>query len=313
MPQRVAVIGAGIAGITCARRLSDAGAEVVMFDKGRTLGGRLASRISDGLSFDHGAPHVHVSNMAFSQLIDQLESAGSAARLEGGTFATGVPSMNTLLDPLTVGLDVKQSAEVTALVEGDRGWTIGLANREPETGFDAVAVAIPAEQAARLVEPLGLGWHDDLAHITYAPVMTMMAAFDRHLPIETGVQLASGFDLAAQIRNSTKPSRPTETDQWVVHADTAWSRANLNTDKDTIASALLERFMQANGIAPAQPIYLRGHRWRFARVERALGRSHLLDPTRRIGLAGDWCRGPNAENAFESGLMLAEAMLSERG
>ncbi|TGN44114.1 FAD-dependent oxidoreductase, partial [Paracoccus liaowanqingii] len=53
---RVAIIGAGLAGLTCAGRLAQAGLSVTLFDKGRGPGGRLATRrADDGLRFDHGA------------------------------------------------------------------------------------------------------------------------------------------------------------------------------------------------------------------------------------------------------------------
>ena len=41
---RVAVIGAGMAGATCARLLADAGLDVTLFDKSRGVGGRMSTR-----------------------------------------------------------------------------------------------------------------------------------------------------------------------------------------------------------------------------------------------------------------------------
>ncbi|MGB0678902.1 MAG: NAD(P)-binding protein, partial [Polyangiales bacterium] len=55
---RVAVIGAGVAGLRCARVLSDAGIAVRLFDKGWRVGGRLATRRIEGLGFDHGAQFI---------------------------------------------------------------------------------------------------------------------------------------------------------------------------------------------------------------------------------------------------------------
>ncbi len=50
--ERIAVIGSGMAGLACARRLADAGRAPVVFDQGRGIGGRLATRrTSDGLQF----------------------------------------------------------------------------------------------------------------------------------------------------------------------------------------------------------------------------------------------------------------------
>ena len=55
MTERVAVIGAGLAGLTAAARIAAGGAAVTVYDKSRGLGGRLATRRSPQGSFDHGA------------------------------------------------------------------------------------------------------------------------------------------------------------------------------------------------------------------------------------------------------------------
>ena len=40
----VVIVGAGIAGLACARRLVQAGVRPILFDKGRESGGRVATR-----------------------------------------------------------------------------------------------------------------------------------------------------------------------------------------------------------------------------------------------------------------------------
>ncbi len=57
-PQRIAVIGAGIAGLTCAHELRQAGFEVVVFERESYVGGRMSTREKDGFLFDLGANHL---------------------------------------------------------------------------------------------------------------------------------------------------------------------------------------------------------------------------------------------------------------
>ncbi len=52
---RVAVIGAGIAGLTCAWELHKAGVDVQVFERHQSVGGRMNTRTKDGLAFDVGA------------------------------------------------------------------------------------------------------------------------------------------------------------------------------------------------------------------------------------------------------------------
>ena len=49
------IIGAGIAGLLAATMLNRANMSVRILDKGRGLGGRMATRRQDGAVFDHGA------------------------------------------------------------------------------------------------------------------------------------------------------------------------------------------------------------------------------------------------------------------
>ena len=75
---RVAIIGAGISGLACARQLAKAGVSVVVFDKGRGIGGRVATRRAGDLQFDHGAPFVRAQRDDFSALLASLTVDGSA-------------------------------------------------------------------------------------------------------------------------------------------------------------------------------------------------------------------------------------------
>ncbi|MEO0799414.1 MAG: FAD-dependent oxidoreductase [Pseudomonadota bacterium] len=318
MTRRIAVVGAGVAGLSCAHRLAGQGHGVTVFDKGRSIGGRLATRQSGNFRFDHGAPYVHAEGAAFQSVLTQLIDARAATEWpsERKWHVTGLPGMNGLLTPLTEGLDLRMSTTVRSLEKDDTGWTVTLDTDETLQGFDAVAVCIPAAQAATLTAPLGLGWAGLLADVAYAPCMTMMVAFEKPLPIadEQSIGAQPGRQqpspIKKQLRNSAKPNRPTDFDHWVVHADVAWSEQHKDTDKPIIADLLLAEFRRANNLDEQTPAYLSGHRWRFSQTSVPLGQSHLMAAQQRIGIAGDWCLGPCAEHAFESGVALSGAILS---
>ncbi|NQV90153.1 FAD-dependent oxidoreductase [Candidatus Uhrbacteria bacterium] len=58
MSKKIAVIGAGIAGLTCAYELQKAGHIVTVYEARSQVGGRMASREKDGFLFDIGADHL---------------------------------------------------------------------------------------------------------------------------------------------------------------------------------------------------------------------------------------------------------------
>jgi renalase len=147
--ERIAVIGAGMAGLSCARRLADAGYAPVVFDKGRGIGGRLATRRTpDGLQFEHGAQYVTARSAGFEALLEQARTAGAAALWTDGAEGTdrphsvGTPGMNALAKHLARGLAIRQGIQVTALREAGRGWTLTLPGEEQV--FDRVVVTVPA-------------------------------------------------------------------------------------------------------------------------------------------------------------------------
>jgi len=58
MGKNIAVIGAGIAGLTCAYELQKAGHTVEVFEREAYVGGRMSTRTKDDLPFDIGANHL---------------------------------------------------------------------------------------------------------------------------------------------------------------------------------------------------------------------------------------------------------------
>jgi predicted NAD/FAD-dependent oxidoreductase len=76
---------------------------------------------------------------------------------------------------------------------------------------------------------------------------------------------------------------------------------------------MLAEFAAAAGQELPSPSHHTVHRWRQAFVERPLGRAFAIDAEFAAGACGDWCIGPRAEAAFDSGRALARALLSSMG
>ncbi len=305
-----AVIGAGLAGLTCAAGLSEADHDVALFDKGRGAGGRMASRqmrtAQGEAGFDHGAQYMTAHDPAFRAQLEGWAAQGLAARwpAAGEEAWVGVPSMNAPLRHLADALGVRWSARVEAAVPGPDGWRL-LGDDIGEDRFDGVVVAVPAEQAATLLAPLAPDLARRAADTPSLPCWTLMAAFAERLPIPGDVLKRRGaIDWAS--RNSAKPGR-VGLEAWVLHATPDWSRAHLEDEPDTVQAALLAMLAAEAGGAPVQTLSASVHRWRYARSGGS-GDGMLWDPSRRIGVCGDWLLGPRVESAFLSGRRLAAAI-----
>ena len=306
----VAVIGAGMAGLTCASRLVEAGHNVAVFDKGRGPGGRMATRRveHDGATFrfDHGAQYFTARDPRFVEQVARWEREGVVARWDvaGEDAWVGTPAMNAPIKAMAGRHDVQFGTRIEQLLRDGDGWQLD-GEGAPDRRFDAVVVALPAEQAGPLLQQHASAM-GNLADATRSdPCWTVMAAFEQRLPSEQdSIRHHGAIGWAA--RNNAKPGRGSA-ECWVVQASPDWSRTHLEDEATAVETALLDQLADAIG-APLPPrLAISAHRWRFARSG-AAGKEALWDAQQRIGVCGDWLIGPRVEAAYLSGRILAETV-----
>lgn len=315
---RVAIIGAGVAGIACARRLKERGCHPIVFEKSRGLGGRLATRrMPDGVSFDHGAQYVTARGLAFRALVRDAIDAGAASNWSpnGGVDAVpgsdpwyvGTPTMSALMRPSAEGIEIRLSTEITGIVRQEEGWRIQTDSGVEVEPFRAVVVTAPAPQARRLVAAESR-LAERLADVRMASCWALM------------VQLAgptdSGFDvlrspndaLAWVTRNGSKPGRDGGWETWVAHAGVEWTRRHLEDDRDVVAGHMLDALLTLICRSRPNIRFAAAHRWRYARTVQPLGAPFLATDGGSLIVAGDWCLGARVECAFDSGRAAADAV-----
>ncbi|WP_018872481.1 NAD(P)/FAD-dependent oxidoreductase [Thioalkalivibrio sp. ALJ16] len=305
---RIAVIGAGIAGLAAARDLAARGYACTVFEKSRGLGGRMATRRAGPLRFDHGAQYFTARGPSLQARAREWQTLGAAAEWAPGRLV-GCPDMTAPAHALARGLTIHRECRITQLIPTADGWRL-QADPAPspadlEAAFAAVLLAIPAPQAADLSRPSGVEL-PALDAVRYAPTITLMAAFDRPLSgIGEALEPESG-PLAWIARNHTKPGRAARPETVVAHAGSEWSRAHIESDPETLVAPLTQALRPYVG--EAEPVHRQVHRWLYARVEQAADQPCLWDADRRLGACGDWALGARVEAAFDSGESLAAAV-----
>jgi len=306
---RVAIVGAGMAGLAAATALVRDGATVALFDKARGAGGRMATRRiatpSGEATFDHGAQYFTVRDAAFAEQVARWQDAGVVARWSaaGNDAWVGTPAMNAPLRALAGALDVTWHARVETIARDRAQWLVTATNAATVV-YDAVIVAIPAEQAATLLVEAAPAMAARAAQTASAPCWTVMAAFDGRVACDDIVRDAGAIGWAA--RNSAKPGR-SGPESWVVQASPAWSRDHLEDDPDLVVTALLASFAAVIGQPLPLALATAAHRWRYARSGSA-DAPCLWDAAARLGVCGDWLIGARVEAAWQSGAALASAM-----
>jgi predicted NAD/FAD-dependent oxidoreductase len=319
------VVGAGLAGLSAARRLSERGVEVVVFEKARGPGGRTSTRRAEGYAFDHGAQYFTCRDRAFEALVRGWLDSGVAAEwkpriatLDRGVTRpvsestkryVGVPRMSSLGRDLAGGLRVELGVRIQTVTAEAAGWC--LQTGQGEVGcFDGVLVATPAPQAV----PLLAGapeMAERVDQVEMEPCWAVMVTFAAPLETDFDAAWISSSPLAWIARNASKPGRP-EGECWVLHASPEWTAANVDEPADRTARALLEALAAALRLDLPTHRFAGAHRWLYARTSRPLGAPFLYDPAARIGACGDWGAGGQVESAVLSGAKIAHAVLESR-
>lgn len=326
--RRTAVVGAGMAGAAAAQGLARAGVEIVVFDKSRGVGGRMATRRHELGGFDHGAQYFTARTDAFVEQVErwreqELVAPWSAriARLDAreSTFEdpseprfVGVPKMSVLARDLVAGLDLHCGDWIDGIVSLADGWELRTREGAIFRDFDAVVLAVPAPQALDLL-PSAKGLEllkRRLAAVEIDPCHAVMIAFEDSLDASFDAAFVRDLPIDWVARNDSKPGREGG-EAWVLHATSEWSRQHIDADSEWVITQILGAFEEAIGRSLPAISHRASHRWRYARTRRPLGSEAEWVATSGLGVCGDWLRGNRVEDAFLSGRALARAILAE--
>lgn len=323
MPEQIAIIGAGMAGLSCAEALTQAGHQVCLFDKGRGPGGRMSTRRADTplgeLRWDHGAQYFTARSQAFSQAVAAWEAARAVAEWTGRFVRidsdgqiredetrrrlVGLPGMNGVIRHMASSLQVEWAARVSAISGRPGDYRLVFEDGAQVGPFSKLVIAVPAEQVPDLVDELA----PELAGLARiarsAPCWTVMLAFDGPPECPFDAARVETGPLSWIARNASKPDRG-DAETWVLQAGPDWSQTHLEDPPDTVIAELIAHFSEI--VTAKEPVHTGAHRWRFARVEQpAPAEDELAGAARGIFACGDWARSARVEAAWLSGRQVA--------
>ncbi|NJM32880.1 MAG: NAD(P)-binding protein [Limnobacter sp.] len=346
MKHHVAVVGAGLSGLACARALAQAGVAVTVFEKSRGTGGRAPTRWVDRettppVGFDHGTQYFTAQSYDFLAQVLAVERAGAVAPWAGrvvnlsyGVITeheitehetgepavaaskwVGVPGMASFCKHLALGLDVQVQSRVLGLAHGPQGWALDVqVGQAPlaETsvaGFTHVVLAIPAEQASVLLKHTDPEMAATAANVVSGITWTALVGLAKKTGTAFDAAFVADSPLGWVARDSSKPGRaPGE--RWVVHATADWSKIHENSPKDQVAQQLFDLF--ANAIHTVQkPDFLSAHRWLYSLPRNPLGVDFLLSKSLPLSACGDWLSAPNLESAYLGGHRLGKHLVAQ--
>ena len=326
--RRIAVIGAGLAGLSCAAVLQQAGFTVSVFEKSRGAGGRMSTRRGNDddapWQCDHGAQYFTAHDPEFRAEVARWCEANVAAlwtprlKILDGEIErdaeqkqryVGVPRMTSPIHFLAEKIALSSQSTIKQLQRDEGSWQLVSAEHGLiETRFDAVLLAIPAPQADVLLQSVAPSLA--LTAIAKATNMrgcwTLMLQFTSPILLSFDAAFVHNNPLSWIARDSSKPGRA-GLESWVLQASPEWSDAHLEDTADNVAAALISAFAGLGGPTPST---WAAHRWRYASAEPTQQRGCVWDAELGVGVCGDWLNGGKVESAWLSGRALAQQLLN---
>lgn len=290
----VVVVGAGIAGLACARELAAAGVRVRVHERGGVVGGRLAGKRIDGRYADIGAAYFVADDPAFATLAAQWRARG-LARPWTDTFAVlpGTPTrgpvrwaapggLHSLAADLARGLDLTLGSELTAVPDD----------------ADAVVLAMPGPQALRLNPPAAVA--DAARAQAWEPVLTAVYTYPKRIWSDFHGAFVNDHPVLATVCDDGD-RRGDRAPVLVAHSTAEFARS---AGPDVAAAALAGAVNDLLGLDERPGVRL--HRWAYARP--SPGKPPFATDG-RVWLAGDAFGRPRVQTAWLSGRDTARAIL----
>lgn len=322
---RVAVIGAGISGLVAARELVDAGHEVVVFEKSRGLGGRMAARRAEGGAVvDHGLPVLdappggvlakYIVDLAADDVLE-VEAPGDPVpgrAIEGAPRLAWPAGMTRLPKAMAEGLEVVTDVRVAGIradgdmleLAQDQGNTLGL--------FDWVIITAPGAQAADLLDasPRGAVRASDVRAVQYDVAVMVLAGVAMDPPEWFAHRPLTGP--ITYITNEVAKGRPPVDGAvpFVVRLDPEVSERLIEESDRVVLAEALPALAKVLGKQAAQPAWSQVKRWRYSTSRGRVDQAALNPEWTRVLVAGDAvAAGPHMEDVAATGLWAARRII----
>jgi predicted NAD/FAD-dependent oxidoreductase len=303
--KRIVVVGAGITGLLIASGLRRAGRDVVVFEKSRGVGGRMATKRVGEAACDQGAQYFSARTLEFQGHVGEWQRRGLIRPWPGGEGVGGetrwvcVPSMTAIAKHLSEGLDVRRERKVIAVRQEGNGWILDFEGGET-VGADVLVATSPVPQVLEWLKAgavaLDSGSRAVLESIAYEPCLTVVGTVDGppNLPDPGYLALGPGADPVLGWLADNRRKGTSKVESVTVQANPEWSAANYNRTPDDIRKDLVAASTPLLGVNFIESVL---HKWKFSRVVSAAPLPHWVHPAGNFLMAGDGFGGARIEGA----------------
>lgn len=316
---RVAVIGAGIAGLGAARELLSLGAEAIVFEAEERVGGRALTYSRDGFTADMG---IQTYTPRGTKLEEAIRLAGDEALpIPGDIFLhaegraiPGSPERNRetrytfcegnhrLAEILAGGLDVRIGTPIETIRK------VRKAFRVEDEIVDAVILTPPMPETQRLLATVGD--KRNLAGVAYRPCISVALAYHGSLSPRPYYALLAEDRMEPVlwlgIENFKCPNRaPSGWTLLIAQTGPSFSRSHLATPDADLVRTVSRAVRRIFAGELKEPEWFHVVRWERSQPERVVLFENANQQGGRLIVAGDGTLAGRAENAYETGLRAA--------
>jgi predicted NAD/FAD-dependent oxidoreductase len=310
------IIGSGLAGLSAANKLANSGLNVVIVDKGRGVGGRLAVRRIGEAVFDNGAQFFTARSEQFKACVSEWLKLGIAEQWyqsypgqpKGHPRYRGIPNMVSIAKHLAKNQSLRQSTRVENLNYDGHYWVVELENAETIHARSMV-ITSPVPQTLELLNNIVLPSEltERLEKIQYESCISVMAVLDSPTKLEEPGAIAIDQGPIAWISdNHKKGASPIPA--ITIHASGDYSAAHFNCERLAVGKELIELARPLFG--DANILDFQVHGWLYSKpittdndASLLVSKGQQMPP---IVLAGDAFAGPRFEGAVLSGWSAAK-------
>lgn len=306
---RATVVGGGISGVACANALAAADVDVVLRDRGRRLGGRMASRTlrdtgtaHDGRPVDIGASYFTARDPEFVAQVAEWMSAGIVRAWTDAFHVAGPEGIEGVRSgPMRYAAPRGLRSVVESMV--DSRVDVRSADDVVDLPTDGpVALCMPTPQARRLDDRI------PESPITWEPVIAVTCVFDERSWLELDGVFVNDDPVLTWIADDGR-RRGDDAPVLVAHVHPVLSAGHLSEPAGVVPQAVAA-VRRVLGIAD-YPAWVDAHRWTYAKPLSAHEDPFWLSSDGLVGVAGDvWADGPRVEAAWLSGTALGRALAS---
>ena len=339
---KIAVIGAGVAGLTAGRVLAESGHEIVVFEKSGGYGGRLATPYAgnkNATKVDHGLPYLEVSSSKIEPLINELVEIGILKPWKGPFIHLNedgeqtqvkltkkryiAPNgINQVGKRLARMVDVRTETKVSGVTHiGEdrtkkRSWMLNFPTGIAEN-FDAVIIATPSKQAYAILnttidEIQTLKLVSKIDSVEYESTFSLMVGYGSAEIPEWAMMNCDNHVIDFITNEASKREGDSEC-SFVIHTTAEFADKHRDSNPEEVEEIILDELTGILGGWSALPEWKQLHFWRYSKAINPLPYPFMeVDGhDAPIALVGSYMNGDSVESAYLSGLAIGKFWLDK--